>query len=74
MKKSNKQEMELSTGFAAELLAHTHGFTAVTTLVTEKYGLFRRQFRRVTSKAMDLIVEDFEEINIEQPQIVENYS
>ena len=42
----------------------------VTTRVTEEYALSRRQARRITSKAMDLIVQDFEEINIERPQMV----
>jgi len=38
--------------------------------VTEEYVLARRQARRITVKAMDLIVQDFEDINIERPQIV----
>ena len=32
--------------------------------------LSRRQARRITAKAMDLIVQDFEEINLERPQMV----
>ena len=40
--------------------------------MTEKYGLSRRQARRITAKAMDLIVQDFEEINIERPQMMVN--
>jgi len=70
MKKANKQEMELRLGFAADLLAQGHNCTVVTTLVTEEYALRRSQARRITSKAMDLIVQDFEEINIERPQMV----
>ena len=66
MKKANKQEMELRTGFAADLLAQGHSCTVVTTRVTEEYKLSRRQARRITAKAMDLIVQDFEEINIER--------
>ena len=38
--------------------------------MNEEYALSRRQARRITSKAMDLIVQDFEEINIERPQMV----
>jgi len=34
MKKVNKQEMELRAGFAANLLAHGHNCTVVTTRVT----------------------------------------
>ena len=70
MKKANKQEMELRAGFAADLLAQGHSCTVVTTRVTEEYELSRRQARRITAKAMDLIVQDFEEINIERPQMV----
>ena len=70
MKKTNKKEMELRAGFAADLLAQGHSCTVVTTRVTEEYKLSRRQARRITAKAMDLIVQDFEEINIERPQMV----
>ena len=38
--------------------------------MTEEYELSRRQARRITAKAMDFIVQDFEEINIERPQMV----
>ena len=70
MKKANKQEMELRAGYAADLLAQGHSCTVVTTQTAEKYGLSRRQARRIIAKAMELIVQDFEEINIERPQMV----
>ena len=70
MKKANEQEMESRAGFAADLLAEGHSCTVVTTRVTDKYQLSRRQARRITAKAMDLIVQDFEEINLERPQMV----
>ena len=38
--------------------------------MTEEYALSRRQARRITAKAMDLIVQDLEEINNERPQMV----
>ena len=38
--------------------------------VTEEYQLSRRQARRITAKTMDLFVQDFEEINIDRPQMV----
>ena len=62
--------MELRTGEAASMLAQGHSCTVVTTGVTEEYELSRRQARRITAKAMDLIVQDFEEINLERPQMV----
>ena len=61
MKKVNKQEMELRAGFAADLLVQGHSCTVVMTQVIEEYQLSRRQTRRISSKAMDLIVQDFEE-------------
>ena len=70
MKKANKKEMELRAGFAADLLAQGHSCTVVTTRVTEEYKLSRRQARRITAKAMDLIIQDFVEINLERLQMV----
>ena len=70
VKKATKKDMEAMTSKAADLLAQGHSCTVVTTRVTEEYELSRRQARRITSKAMELIVQDFEEINIERPQIV----
>ena len=51
--------MELRAGFAADILAQGHCCKVVTTRVTEEYKLSRRQARRITAKAMDLIVQDF---------------
>ena len=61
--------MELRAGFAAELLAQGHSCTLVKTRVTEEYELSRRQTRRITANAMDLIGQDFEEINTERTQM-----
>ena len=47
MKKATKQEMEVRTSKAAELLAIGHSATVVTTQVAELYGLSRRQARRI---------------------------
>ena len=70
MKKATKQEMEVRTSKAAELLAIGHSATVVTTQVAEIYGLSRRQARRICAAGMGLIVKDFDEINIERPQMV----
>ena len=70
MKKANKQEMELRAGVAADLLAQGHSCTEVTSRVTEGYKLSRRESRKLITKAMDFIVQDFEEVNIEWPQMV----
>ena len=68
--KTTKQEMEARTSKAAELLAQGHSCTVVTTRVTEEDKSSKRQARRITSKVMDLIVQDFVEINIERPPMV----
>ncbi len=62
--------MELSAGFAVGFLTQAHSCTVVTTRVTEKYELSIRKDRRIKAKAMDLIFQDFEEINIELAQMV----
>ena len=53
-----------------ELLAQLRIYDVLTTRVTEEYKSSRRQARRIAAKVMDLIVQDFEEINIERPQMV----
>ena len=72
MKRANKQEMDARCSKAAELLAQGHCCTVVTTRVAEEYALSRRQARRITAMAMDLIVQDFEEINIERTKWWQN--
>ena len=62
--------MELRAGFAADLLAQGHSCTVVTTRVTEEYQLSWRQARRIFAAGMSLIVKDFDEINVERPQMV----
>ena len=70
MGRSTKKEAELRASHAADLLAKGHSSTAVTTQVAEIYGLSRRQARRITSAGIDLIVEDFEQIDLQRPQMV----
>lgn len=69
-KRATKIEMDARYSKAAELLAKGHSATTVTSQVAEIYGISRRQARRVTAAGMSLIVEDFDEINIERPQMV----
>jgi len=70
VKRANKQELDARTSKAAELLAKGHSATTVTSQVAEIYGISRRQARRVASAGMDLIVKDFDEIDIQRPQMV----
>ena len=70
MKKAYKQWIILRAGFAADLLAQGHSCTVVTTGVAGEYECSRRQARRITTRAMQLVVQDFQEINIERPQMM----
>ena len=45
MKKANKQEMELSAGFAADLLAQGHSCTVTMSKMAGTYDVSRRQAR-----------------------------
>tara|TARA_B100000965_G_C19492634_1_gene713722 strand:+ start:923 stop:1120 length:198 start_codon:yes stop_codon:yes gene_type:complete len=56
--------MGLRTIEAASMLPKAHSCTFSTTEMAEKYALSRRQAKRITARAMDLIVQDFEEIKI----------
>jgi len=64
LKKATKQEMEVRTSKAAELLAIGHSATFVTNQVAEIYEISSRKARRVNAAGMDLFVKDFDEINI----------
>ena len=63
--------MELRAGFAADLPTQVYRCTLVTRKVTEEYELRITQSRRIRARAIYLIVQDFEEINIEHLQMVE---
>jgi len=67
--KKLKKERESRVGFAADLLAQGYNCIVMPTWVAEEYQLCRRQARRITAQGMDLIVQDFEEINIEWSRI-----
>ena len=55
---------------APAMIANGSSETIITTHMAEKYGISRRQDRWVTLSGMGLIVEDFDEINIERQQMV----
>ena len=69
-KKATKKEMDLRSSEAAAMMAKGSSCTVITTHMAEKYKLSRRQARRITARGMDVIVQDFEEINIERPFMV----
>ncbi len=62
-------EQELRVGEAADMFAKGHSSTVVTTQSAEKYQLSRRQARRITAAAYELIVQDLEEVDLSRPQM-----
>ncbi len=69
MARATKAELELRVGEAAEMLAHGHSATVATTHAAEKYQLSRRQARRITAAAYELLVQDLEEVDLSRPQM-----
>ncbi len=69
MARATKAELELRVGEAAAMLAQGNGATVVTAHVAETYRLSRRQARRITAAAYELLVQDLEEVDLSRPQI-----
>ncbi|AAP99678.1 MULTISPECIES: hypothetical protein [Prochlorococcus] len=69
MARATKAELELRVGEAASMLAEGNGATVVTAHVAETYRLSRRQARRITAAAYELLVQDLEEVDLSRPQI-----
>ena len=67
--RATKAELELRVGEAADMLAQGHSSTVVTTHAAETYRLSRRQARRITAAAYELLVQDLEEVDLSRPQI-----
>ncbi len=64
-----KAELYLRVGEAASMLAQEDGATVVTAHVAETYRLSRRQARRITAAAYELLVHDLEDVDISRPQM-----
>ena len=56
MARATKAELELRVGEAASMLAQGNGATVVTAHVAEIYRISRRQARRITAAAYELLV------------------
>ena len=69
MSRASKAELELRIGEAASMLAQGCGATVVTTHVAGKYSISRRQARRITARAYELLVQDLEETDLNRQQI-----
>ena len=69
MARASKAEVELRIGEAASMLAQGNGASVVTSHVAETYRLSRRQSRRITAAAYELLVQDLEDVDVSRPQM-----
>ena len=69
MKRATKKETETRVAHAAELVLEGQAYSAVTSLVAEKYGISRRRARQITSNAYLLLKDDLEEGDLNRPEM-----
>jgi len=69
MARASKAELELRIGEAAFMLSQGSGATVVTSHVSETYRLSRRQARRITAAAYELLVQDLENMDLSRSQM-----
>ena len=70
MGSANKKETELLIEEAGQMLAQGHSSIVVTSYVTETYSISRRQARRITAIAFELLVQGLEATDISKPMMV----
>ena len=69
MKRATKKETETRVAHAAELVLEGQAYSAVTSLVAEKYDISRRRARQNASHADLLIKDDVEEGDLNRPEM-----
>ena len=69
MKRATKKETETRVAHAAELVLEGQAYSAVTSLVAEKYNISRRRARQIASNAYLLIKDDVEEGDLNRPEM-----
>ena len=69
MKRASKKETETRVAHAAELVLEGKAYSAVTSLVAEKYAISRRRARQIASHAYLLIKDDVEEGDLNRPEM-----
>ena len=69
MKRASKKETETRVAHAAELVLEGQAYSAVTSLVAEKYDISRRRARQIASNAYLLIKDDVEEGDLNRPEM-----
>ena len=68
-KRASKKEMELRVAEAAELVLQGQAYSLITSHVAEKYSISRRQARRIAADAYLLLKNDFEEADVNKPEM-----
>ena len=69
VKRANKQETHKRVAHAANLVAEGQAYSAVTTLVADKYNISRRRARQITSNAYLLLKDDVAEGDLNRPEM-----
>ena len=69
MKRATKKETETRVAHAAELVLKGQAYSAVTSLVAEKYDISRRRAGQIASNAYLLIKDDVEEGDLNRPEM-----
>ena len=69
MKRATKKETETRVAHAAELVLEGQAYSAVTSLVAEKYNISRCRARQIASNAYLLIKDDVEEGDLNRPEM-----
>ena len=69
MKRATKKETATRVAHAAELVLEGQAYSAVTSLVAEKYAISRRRARQIASHAYLLIKDDVEEGDLNRPEM-----
>ena len=69
MKRATKKETETRVAHAAEFVLEGQAYSAVTSLVAEKYDISRRRARQIASNAYLLIKDDVEEGDLNRPEM-----
>ena len=69
MKRATKKETETRVAHAAAVVLEGQAYSAVTSLVAEKYDISRRRARQIASNAYLLIKDDVEEGDLNRPEM-----
>ena len=69
MKRAKKKKLKKRVAHAAELVLEGQAYSAVTSLVAEKYNISRRRARQIASNAYLLIKDDVEEGDLNRPEM-----